>query len=702
MKVKYFAAIAFVFILSATGYGQSAATPRGLESGSETKLSSMLSLKEKPPEITEEMRRLSYAKLMEGQRYIWRAGRLRSRSGVSSMYAMARDAFRQAVEINPRLAEAYTALADLAVRVQPGDVDEGIALARMAIKIDPDNFGGQRLLARLFTLKSFSNSGQIDMESAPSATAEWKEVARLDPRSAEAWALLATFYEIQKMDEERIDALRKWLGSAAPVDTDFFRRLFGREASLDPENAALPLGQALLKMGRTAEAIEVLATVVADDPDDNEAVGALISAVSIAKGEAASSAIELLRRAVFANPSNVPLVDLLAKILVQSGSRDKAIKFLKGTAANVLTRDREASAAIQVALGDLLAAEGQTADAMSAYEEALKARGLDQAVNISVEERSFLISVFEKMIRANKAANRTADVIAIIERARKMLGKDDLFADWQLISYYRESGRRVDALATVRVLRLRFPDDMNLVRLEATLLAETGQVDEAVSGYKRRMAERSAAPSVTTGSAPQSRSFARSDEFSDYLFISNLYINAGRQTEAAEAARFAESLAGDLERQQIAQLTLASALHRSGKFELAESVLREILKQMPGNPIALNNLGYFLLERDEKLDEALVMIRRAVDFDPTNPSYLDSLGWAFYKLGRFAEAEQSLTEAARFDASSAAIQEHLGDVLIKLEKPESAHFAWRRALLLASDPLDVKRLNEKIASFQNR
>ena len=692
---KIITAFVFLCAFSAVGYSQSAGTQKGAASGNGARLSETLSLKTDTPEVTDEMRRLSYAKLMEGQRYVWRAGRLRSRSGISSMYAMARDAFREAVEINPRLAEGYNALADLTVRMSAGDIDEGIALVRMSVKIDPDNFGGRRLLARFLTLKTFSRSGDIDLDVAGLAAEEWKEVTRLDPRSAEAWALLSTFYEVLKKDDERIDALRKWLGSASAIDTEFFRRLFGREANLDPENAALPLGQALLKAGRTEESVEVLAALVADDPEDEEAVDTLISAVNQAKGESASTAVELLQRAVFASPANVALVDLLAKVLVKSGRRDEAIKVLKGSAANVLPRDRQASAKIQVALGDLFALDGKTAEALAAYEDALKARGLDTAHTFSSDERSFLISVFEKMIRVNKAANRTGDVHAIIERARKVLGNDDVFADWQLISFYRESGKRREALDVVRGLRVRFPADMNLVRLNATLSAELGKVDEAVAEYKRAIADRAA-----SGSAAKSKVFARSEEFSDYLFISNLYVNSGKPAEAAEAARFAESLADDIERRQIAQLTLASALHRSGDFEAAESTLREILKQMPGNPIALNNLGYFLLERDQKLDEALAMIRKAVDFDPTNPSYLDSLGWAFYKLGRFDEAVQSLTEAARFDSSSVTIQEHLGDVFFKLEKRDSAQSAWQKALLLASDPTDVKRLNDKITAFE--
>ena len=91
------------------------------------------------------------------------------------------------------------------------------------------------------------------------------------------------------------------------------------------------------------------------------------------------------------------------------------------------------------------------------------------------------------------------------------------------------------------------------------------------------------------------------------------------------------------------------------------------------------------------------MIERAVKSDPTNSSYLDSLGWAYYKLGEYTDAEKYLREAVRHNPSSATIQEHLGDVLQKLGKPDAAKIAWERAVLLASEQNDIVRLRGKIS-----
>src|SRR5690606_24131467 len=110
----------------------------------------------------------------------------------------------------------------------------------------------------------------------------------------------------------------------------------------------------------------------------------------------------------------------------------------------------------------------------------------------------------------------------------------------------------------------------------------------------------------------------------------------------------------------------------------------------------LNNLGYFLLERGERFDEALSLIQKAVESDPTNPSYLDSLGWAYFKLGRLNEAEEYLKRAIGFDPTSPTINEHLGDVMEKLGKIELARDHWQRAAELTSDTKDLARIRSKL------
>ena len=100
------------------------------------------------------------------------------------------------------------------------------------------------------------------------------------------------------------------------------------------------------------------------------------------------------------------------------------------------------------------------------------------------------MQVMEKMLQTYKAANSPADVRATIERARKLFGKDDLFADRHLIAYYRETGKKQEALDAVRKVRILLPDDYGFMRQEATLLTELGRVDEGVAIIKRSMTEK--------------------------------------------------------------------------------------------------------------------------------------------------------------------------------------------------------------------
>lgn len=648
-----------------------------------------------------ERREKAYAKLLEGQRYIWSGDRLRSLAGRQNNVRLAQQAFQESVELDPMLSEGYTALAELALSGQSQDINEAIGLASLAAKVNPNNFGARRILGRLYTFQSGVANGKFDPETGQKAITEWKNVTRLDPRNAEAWAILSELYDKTGKTDESIDALQKWLASALPIDTRFYQKLMGG-AELAPENASMKLGTALLKAGRTREAIETLSLLVADDPGNFTAVDLLREAVENANPSAAAIAIESLKQAVYANPANISLLSLLAQVQARAGKIEDASKLLRDASTRLLPTDRASASVLQITLGDLLARADRPQDAIAAYEAAFTARGIAKADVLADDEREFALHVFSKMIQTLKNANRIAEAKSIIERARKMLGTENLFADRELISLLRETGNRSDALAVLKSVRSRMPNDYGLLRLEATLLTETGRVDEAVAMIRELIAKSSSTPPVTTpgsGLGNESITIAvpASDAFSNYLFISNLYSQANRGKQAADAANQAYAVARGSERKQIARLTLATAQQMSGDFKGAETTLRDLLKETPGNPIALNNLGYFLLERDDRVSEAFDLIQQAVKIDPTNPSYLDSLGWAYFRLGKFADAEKNLKDALLIDSSSGTIHEHLGDVYQKQGKIELARSSWSRAASLFSDAADVTRVKKKLA-----
>ncbi len=659
------------------------ATPTPSPKLSET-LSKNLENVSKTEEISRERREQAYVKLLEGQRYIWNMSRQRGQ-GTSSSIRTAKQALQKAVELNPNMAEGYTALAELVLSTPPNDINEALSLATLAVKIDRNNFGGHRILSRLYTIKSGLNEGKLEESSTQKAIIAWKEITRLDPRNAEAWAFLSEFYKRTNKNDERITALQNWLSSANPIETRFYRTILGSQENLSPEAATIKLGEALYDAGRIQESVEVLNQAVADDPENAEGIGLLEKALEKADDKTAATAIQTLQQAIYANPDNISLVMLLAKVQSRAGNTADAAKFINDTIDKLAEKDKAAAANLQVSLGDLYSESNRPDEAATAYKKALTLAGIDQNNLATDNEREFTIAVFEKIIRAYKTANRFADAKSTIDNSRTILGEEDSFSDRQIIALYRENGKKQEALQALKAARLRFPDDYGFLRQEATVLGELGKVDEAVAIIKSLIGKKK--PAVTS---------LMYDDFTNYLFISMLYSDAKRGKEAVEAANQALEIAGNDDRKQIAKLTLATAQQNSGDFKGAETTLRGILAESPNNPIAQNNLGYFLAERNEKLEEALKLIQEALKSEPDNPFYLDSLGWVYFKLGKLDLAEENLKKALKGDSASATIYEHLGDVYQKQGKIEPAKAAWQKALTLSSDTDQISSIKTKL------
>jgi len=138
------------------------------------------------------------------------------------------------------------------------------------------------------------------------------------------------------------------------------------------------------------------------------------------------------------------------------------------------------------------------------------------------------------------------------------------------------------------------------------------------------------------------------------------------------------------------------ALKTQGKLEAAEDFYRAALRSAPDDADLLNRVGYFLVEQDKNLPEALQLIQRAVTARPGNPIFLHNLGWAYFKLGRYDEAQRYLQESVRRDLFSPLSLEHLGDVYEQRGDKEGAKAAWSKALSFSTDANSRTRLKGKL------
>ncbi|WP_166417560.1 tetratricopeptide repeat protein [Cochlodiniinecator piscidefendens] len=135
---------------------------------------------------------------------------------------------------------------------------------------------------------------------------------------------------------------------------------------------------------------------------------------------------------------------------------------------------------------------------------------------------------------------------------------------------------------------------------------------------------------------------------------------------------------------------------RLGDWEASEENLRAALELSPGQPYVLNYLGYSLVEKQEKLDEALSMIEQAVAARPDDGFIIDSLGWVYYRLGRFDEAVAPMERAVELAPLDPILNDHLGDVLWVVGRHREAEFQWRRALSFEPAEEDAGRIRRKL------
>ncbi|HPD90877.1 MAG: tetratricopeptide repeat protein [Rhodobacter sp.] len=141
----------------------------------------------------------------------------------------------------------------------------------------------------------------------------------------------------------------------------------------------------------------------------------------------------------------------------------------------------------------------------------------------------------------------------------------------------------------------------------------------------------------------------------------------------------------------------AVAYSRTDDWAAAESDFRAALAVEPDQPTVLNYLGYSLIERGEKLVEALDMIRRAVAAEPDSGYIVDSLAWAQFRLGHYEDAVPNMERAVELQPTDAILNDHLGDVYWAVGRHREARFQWRRALSFApADDLDEDRLRRKL------
>ncbi len=182
-----------------------------------------------------------------------------------------------------------------------------------------------------------------------------------------------------------------------------------------------------------------------------------------------------------------------------------------------------------------------------------------------------------------------------------------------------------------------------------------------------------------------------------HVTLGDLYRSLERYAEASEAYDRAIALLDTPDPSQWSlYFSRGITREREGRWPEAEADFRHALELQPDQPQVLNYLGYSFVEKGENMDEALDMIERAVAARPDSGYIVDSLAWAYYKLGRYDEAISPMEQAVELEPVDAIVNDHLGDVLWAVGRKLEARFQWQRALSFDPDPADADRIRRKL------
>ena len=268
------------------------------------------------------------------------------------------------------------------------------------------------------------------------------------------------------------------------------------------------------------------------------------------------------------------------------------------------------------------------------------------------------------------------------------------------------------ALLYVRLAQHLNENSQKAILLAADLLEQMGQYDLAVEEYAKISPSSSYFLSSELGRVGALRDGGKTEaalevlyylsrEFSDIGIVHNSLGDFLRREERYSEAKIAYDRAVDIYRENnnvswVVLYARGITHERLQEWDKAESDFRNALTINPDQANVLNYLGYSLIDRGEKLDEAMTMIEKAVSLQPESGYIVDSLAWGLFKLGQYETAIPHMEKAAELMPVDPIVTDHLGDLYWAVGRQLEAKFQWRRALSFDPELKDATRIREKL------
>ena len=588
--------------------------------------------------------------------------------GHSEYASKAIEEYKLALQNDPGSEELNAGLAELYFKT--GHIRDAVTESQDIIKRDPNNLDARKLLGRIY-LRSLGDmqTGVQSSEVLKLAIEQFSQIVHLEPDNVDDHLLLGRLYIINKdylKAENEFKAVRQIQPDSQEAVINL-AYLYNEEG--DNKKAADVL-QSMPEAQRGDKLYAVLGDTFQEQKEYKQAIDAYKHAIDIDKdnldaqrGLAGSlladnqidAALEQYKQLADADPQDAQAYIRMSEIYRREGNFSDAMATLKK--AESLVQD-----SVEVSYNEALIdeAQGKFDEAIQLLQD-LVDKGQKPAATYSSSERNNRSVFLERLGTIYREIGKNQLATDTFHKMFELGDDSQERAYSQIIDTYREDKQWNQAVAAAQEAVKALPKDRAMRLVLAGQLADNGKADEGIAMAKAEL----------KGSG---------DDRDVYLTLSQVYARLRRWSEAEETLDKATALSTKIDDKKYDDFLRGSYLERQKKYEPAEEMFRKVLAVDPRDAGTLNYLGYMLADRGVRLDEALGLIKRAVQEEPQNYAYLDSLGWAYFKMGNYELAEENLHKAMDHNSTDPTVHDHLGEVYAKTGRLKLAAAQWERAL----------------------
>lgn len=577
--------------------------------------------------------------------------------------------YKLAIKYDPASSFLSSELASAYAR--NGSIKDAVNEAEAAIQKDPDNLDAHRLLGNIY--RSLLGDTDTPQQGANSmlnkAIAEYEAITRIDPASTDDLVTLGQLYRRANKNDEAMSTFKHCL-----------------EIEPDSESCLTNLAFLYTDLSDNQQAIALLEKNLPKKLDSAQLYVAMGYAYQ--RGKNYKKAIDFYRKAIALDHSNLDVNRSLAESLLQDGQLKAALDEYK---AIVETDKSDADSYLRI---------GQIYRRMNNYDAALQNLLTAQLLRPDSMEVTYnLALLYEEENKYDEALAKLNDLLKTSEKktgtySPAEIANRGIFLE-RLGVVYRKMERYPEAIKAFEQWKALDKDSayradsliVDTYRLEKNYDKAIDLCNQAIQNYPKERSFKLQLAQIVDEKGDYNGAIAQlqnllnhtKDDADVYVAMAQIQEHDKRYADAAQSVLAAQPIAAADQKEGLL-FYLGALYERQKKYDLAETTFHQTLALNPNNAAALNYLGYMLADRGIRLEEALKYIQKAVDLDPGNGAYLDSLGWVYYKMKQYDLAQTNLLKALEKMPKDPTIHDHLGDIYFATNQYKLATSEYEKSL----------------------